>query len=110
MKRLFLIAAMALFMVSCGSSYIENYEAICNDAKEQVEAASSVKEVMSIMKQMRSDINELNEEYPEEAEKYSKANPSNEAVDKIYYQRVRAFNAVNAAASAMRRKLLSGKK
>ena len=51
MKKLFFIAAAALLLVSCGNSYIEEYEAICSDAKEQVEAASSVKEIMSIMRQ-----------------------------------------------------------
>lgn len=110
MKKLFLIAATALLLVSCGNSYIEEYEAICGDAKEQVEAASSVKEIMSIMKQMRSDIRELNEEYPEEAEKYKKPNKDDEAIHKMYQRRVKASNAVNAKAASLRRKMLDSKK
>lgn len=110
MKKLFFIAAAALLLVSCGNSYIEEYEAICSDAKEQVEAASSVKEIMSIMRQMRSDIRELNEEYPEEAEKYKTLNMNDEDAYEICQRRLRAFNAVNAKAAAMRRKILDAQK
>lgn len=109
MKRFFLIVAVALLMMSCGNSYIEDYEAICRDAKEQVEAASSVREIMSVMKQMRSDIKELNEEYPEEAEKYKTGNPDNEEEYKIWQHRVRVLNEVNAKASLKRRRLLDNK-
>lgn len=110
MKKLFFIAAAALLLVSCGNSYIEEYEAICSDAKEQVEAASSVKEIMSIMRQMRSDIRELNEEYPEEAEKYKTLNMDDEDAYEIFQRRLRASNAVNAKAAAMRRKILDAQK
>lgn len=110
MKRLFFIAAAALLLVSCGNSYIEEYEAICSDAQEQVEAASSVKEILSIMKQMRSDIRELNEEYPEEAEKYKALNMEDEDINKMYQRRVKASNAVNAKAASMRRKILDAQK
>lgn len=110
MKKLFFIAAVALLLVSCGNSYIEEYEAICSDAKEQVEAASSVKEIMSIMRQMRSDIRELNEEYPEEAEKYKTLNMDDKDTYEICQRRLRASNAVNAKAAAMRRKILDAQK
>lgn len=110
MKKLFFIAAAALLLVSCGNSYIEEYEAICSDAKEQVEAASSVKEIMSIMRQMRSDIRELNEEYPEEAEKYKTLNMDDKDTYEICQRRLRASNAVNAKAAAMRRKILNAQK
>lgn len=110
MKKFFLIVVAAVFICSCGNSYIEDYVAICDDAKEQVDAASSVKEVMSIMRQMRKDIKELNDEYPEAAERYKSAEESDGAVYKDYKRRMKAMNEVNALASAKRRELLKKKK
>ncbi len=109
MKRFFLIATMALFLVSCGNSYIENYEEICADAKEQIDAAVSVKEVMSITKQMRKELAELNEEFPEEAQKYRSAGNKEDDAYKIVQRRLRAFNGAQAAAAAKRRELLNKK-
>lgn len=110
MKKFFVMIVAACFISSCGNSYIENYEEICKDAKEQVEAASSAKEVTAIIKQMRNEIKELNEEYPEEAEKYRSPDESDEAAYKMFSRRIRAVNEVNAKASVKRRKLLSSEK
>ncbi len=110
MKKFFVMIVAACFISSCGNSYIENYEEICKDAKEQVEAASSAKEVTAIMKQMRNEIKELNEEYPEEAEKYRSPDESDEAAYKMFSRRIRAVNEVNAKASVKRRKLLDSEK
>ncbi len=105
-----MMVVVACFFCSCGNSYIESYEEICSDAKEQVEAASSAKEITAILKQMRNEIKELNEDYPEEAEKYRTPDESDEAAYKMFSRRIRAVNEVNAKASVKRRELLDNSK
>lgn len=109
MKKFFMVAALALAMMSCGDSYIENYESICSDAKEQLQVAASVKEVMEIMTEMRHDIWELNEQNPEAADRYNQMNSTDETLSKNFHRRMKAINEVNAMASSKRRELTNNK-
>lgn len=106
MKKFLLLATVAFSMMSCGNSYIENYESICNSAKEQVQVASSTKEIMEIMTQMRHELWELNENNPEDAKRYERPEVEDETLSKNFNRRMKAVNEVNAKAASKRRELM----
>lgn len=97
MRKIFLFVAVALFLVSCGKSYIEGYEELCKETVEQIECASSKKEVLAIMKDFRKSLHDFNEENPEDAQLYMFADNQTGENKKIFERRIKAYNSVNMA-------------
>ena len=102
MKKLFLLALSVLFVVSCGNTYIDKYEDLCDDAKDLVEDAGSVDELHLVMKHFRADIKNLSLEYPEESELYRSRPGKDEKAAKVYERKIKAYNQVSKAAMAKR--------
>ena len=102
MKKLFLLALSVFFMVSCGNTYIDKYEDLCDDAKDLIEDAGSVEELHLVMKQFRADIKDLSLEYPEDSELYRSRPGKDEKAAKVYERKIKAYNQVSKAAMAKR--------
>ncbi len=110
MKKIFVALFTALLMVSCGKSYIESYEEVCNNTKEQLKMASSPAEVVELMKQFRFEINEVNEEFPKEAAKYMYVNKEDKEAYAVYQRRSNAYNMVSRMATQIRRIMINNEK
>ena len=105
-KRNLLWALSLLLFISCGNSYIDQYEDLCDEAKERIEAATSVKEVNAVVRMFREDISQLTKENAEEADKLRiSSGEVDKKTIKLRERRIKAHNSVSKAAAEKRRKL-----
>lgn len=105
MKKFLLIALSAFVFVSCSDGYIDKFEDICDETREQIEDVSSMEEFVAVMKQFRVDIRTLAQDYAEEAEK-TRFPMVDGKKNKLYERRIKARNSLNKVATEKRRELM----
>ncbi len=108
MKKILFVILAAFLMVSC-KNYIESYEDICNNAQEQLKAASSPQEVREIMKQFRADIKELNADNPEEHQRYLSPSKDDTEDYNVYLRRVNMYGEVSRLSTRVIMKMKNSK-